>query len=211
MAKEIVKDQKKEKAMLDASMKLFGQFGYHGTKTDDIVKLAGVSKGLLFHYFGNKANLYVACYDYASQFFYQKVDYSVWTDSDDLISMVVNATKYKIQMQLDYSVEFNFLMRSFSETNHLPQQLQETIQQKLSKDIQTNLVVINDVVERLPLREGLAPQEVIEVINTFMDSELTKVQRELSRHPEWQTIEDIEPLIDRIKRDLDILEHGFIA
>lgn len=211
MAKEITKDPQKENAMLKASMAQFARFGYHDTKTDEIVKVAGVSKGLLFHYFGNKANLYTTCYAYASQFFYQRVDYSVWTESEDLISMVINATKYKIQIQLDYPLEFNFLMRVFSEMALLPHHLKEEMEHKLKEDIQTNLHVMNPVIEKLPLREGLDPAEVMRVINTLLDSEMRRVQQEMSRHPEWQTMEDIEPLIDRIKLDLDILENGFMA
>ena len=52
--KEVVKDPKKEKKILETSTKLFGQYGYRETKTDQIAEEAGVSKGLLFHYYGNK-------------------------------------------------------------------------------------------------------------------------------------------------------------
>lgn len=211
MIKEKTKDPAKEEAMLETSMKQFTMHGFRGTKTDDIVKEAGVSKGLLFHYFGNKANLYVACYESASQFFYRKVDYSIWTDSDDLTAMVVNATKYKIKMQLEYPVEFDFLMRAFSEISQLPQELQQTMQEKLNNDIHMNLGVIDPIIEKLPLRAGLTAKEVIELINTFLDGEMRKVQVELSQHPDWQTMTDIEPLIDRIKRDLSILEYGFMG
>ena len=47
-------DLKKEKQdrMINASLKLFAINGYKHASTDDIVNEAGISKGLLFHYFG---------------------------------------------------------------------------------------------------------------------------------------------------------------
>ncbi len=54
--KEVVKDPQKEQRILTTSASLFGQHGYRETKTDQIAEEAGVSKGLLFHYYGNKGD-----------------------------------------------------------------------------------------------------------------------------------------------------------
>ena len=42
--------------------------GYKHASTDDIVGEAGISKGLLFHYFGSKLGLYSFLYDYSVRF-----------------------------------------------------------------------------------------------------------------------------------------------
>ncbi len=53
-------DLKKEKQdrMINASLKIFALQGYRHASTDDIVKEAAISKGLLFHYFGSKLGVY---------------------------------------------------------------------------------------------------------------------------------------------------------
>lgn len=63
-------DLKKEKQdrFINAALKLFGENGYKKASTDDIVKEAGVSKGLLFHYFGNKQGLYEFVYEYSRKY-----------------------------------------------------------------------------------------------------------------------------------------------
>lgn len=63
-------DLKKEKQdrMINASLKLFALNGYKHASTDDIVSEAGISKGLLFHYFGSKLGLYTFLYDYSVRF-----------------------------------------------------------------------------------------------------------------------------------------------
>lgn len=50
-------DKEKQERIINAAMKEFA-VGYKNASTDNIVKEAGISKGLLFHYFGTKAQLY---------------------------------------------------------------------------------------------------------------------------------------------------------
>ena len=59
-------DLKKEKQdkMINGAMQVFALKGYKLASTDDMVKVAGVSKGLWFHYFVNKAGLYTFISDY---------------------------------------------------------------------------------------------------------------------------------------------------
>ena len=54
--------------MINGAMKVFARNGYKRASTDDMVKEAGVSKGLWFHYFGNKLGLYAFVADYAVKY-----------------------------------------------------------------------------------------------------------------------------------------------
>lgn len=52
----------KRKKLLDSALKLFVEFGFHGTPTSKIAKEAGVANGTLFHYFATKEELIIALY-----------------------------------------------------------------------------------------------------------------------------------------------------
>lgn len=52
----------KQEQILKAALKLFVEFGFHGTPTSKIAKEAGVSNGTLFHYYKTKDELVVALY-----------------------------------------------------------------------------------------------------------------------------------------------------
>ncbi len=54
--------------MINASLKIFALNGYKHASTDDIVKEAGISKGLLFHYFDSKIGVYSFLYDYSARY-----------------------------------------------------------------------------------------------------------------------------------------------
>lgn len=53
---------KKEQKILDAALKLFVEFGFHGTPTSKIAQEAGVANGTLFHYYKTKDDLILALY-----------------------------------------------------------------------------------------------------------------------------------------------------
>jgi len=52
----------KTKKILDAALKLFVEYGFHGTPTSKIAQEAGVSNGTLFNKFNTKDELIVALY-----------------------------------------------------------------------------------------------------------------------------------------------------
>ncbi|HYU84029.1 MAG TPA: TetR/AcrR family transcriptional regulator [Kribbellaceae bacterium] len=51
----------RELEMLDAAEDIFGERGYAGTSMDDVAARAGVSKPLVYQYYGSKDGLFVAC------------------------------------------------------------------------------------------------------------------------------------------------------
>ena len=63
-------DLKREKQdrMINGGLKIFAKYGYRHATTDEIVREAAISKGLLFHYFGNKVGMYVFLMDYSVRF-----------------------------------------------------------------------------------------------------------------------------------------------
>ena len=46
--------------MLDAAIRVFSERGYHSASMDEIAEKAGISKPMLYAYFGSKEGLYLA-------------------------------------------------------------------------------------------------------------------------------------------------------
>src|SRR5579884_687753 len=53
----------RERLILDVAGSVFAHSGYHAASMDEIAELAGVSKPMLYAYFGSKEGLYVAYID----------------------------------------------------------------------------------------------------------------------------------------------------
>jgi AcrR family transcriptional regulator len=51
----------REREILEAAETVFGERGYQGTSMDDVAARAGVSKPLVYQYYGSKDGLFAAC------------------------------------------------------------------------------------------------------------------------------------------------------
>jgi AcrR family transcriptional regulator len=56
----------KQKNIRNAALKVFGQNGYRKASVKDISDAAGISKSMVFYYFGSKKDLYLYLVDYCS-------------------------------------------------------------------------------------------------------------------------------------------------
>ena len=51
--------------MVAAAERLFSEHGYHGVSMDQIAAASGISKPMLYEYFGSKEGLFLACMERA--------------------------------------------------------------------------------------------------------------------------------------------------
>lgn len=104
-------DLKKEKQdrMINGALKIFAQNGYQKASTDDIVKEAGISKGLLFHYFGSKAGLYIFVYEYSSRYMSMELQRAVSLRERDLFRLLMQMEDAKNVLLRNYPYMQKFL------------------------------------------------------------------------------------------------------
>lgn len=106
-------DLKKEKQdrMINAALKIFSIGGYKHASTDDIVNEAGISKGLLFHYFGSKLGLYGFLYDYSVRFMKLEITGGVSSTEQDYFEIRRMMEYAKMQVLKNYPYMQRFLDR----------------------------------------------------------------------------------------------------
>src|SRR5256714_5258063 len=57
----------REERMLDAALDVFTERGFDAASMDEIAAASGITKPMLYSYFGSKEGLYVACIDRAAR------------------------------------------------------------------------------------------------------------------------------------------------
>ena len=104
-------DLKKEKQdrMINAALKIFALNSYKHASTDDIVKEAGISKGLLFHYFGSKLGLYTFIYDYSVRYMNLELSTGVSAKETDFYRLLLQIETAKLQVLKNYPYMQQFL------------------------------------------------------------------------------------------------------
>lgn len=110
-------DLKKEKQdrMINAALKVFALHGYRHASTDDIVREAAISKGLLFHYFENKLGVYTFVYDYSVRYMTLELKSTVDAGETELFTLVKQAECARMHAMRGYPYMQQFLNRSMSE------------------------------------------------------------------------------------------------
>ena len=83
--------------ILHAAIAEFGRVGYGAASTNEIVKNAKVSKGLLFHYFTNKKKLYTACQLYVMEQYGKFMAKHFEFPSTDLFDRILYGLKIKME------------------------------------------------------------------------------------------------------------------
>ena len=109
--------KEKQDRMINAALKIFSQFGYRHASTDDIIREAGISKGLLFHYFESKIGLYAFLYDYATRVVTLELTGHVEKNEDGYFELFKQILAAKASSMSQYPYIFLFLNKANEETD----------------------------------------------------------------------------------------------
>lgn len=108
-------DNEKQRRIINASLKIFAKTLYKNALTDDIVKIANISKGSLFNYFKSKRDLYLYVFDHSvgviTKEFYDKLDLS----EEDIFEKYENVFQLKLKLLKTFPDIFDFLINSLSD------------------------------------------------------------------------------------------------
>ncbi len=196
-------DEAKQQRIINAALAEFSK-GYDRASTNAIVKGAGISKGLLFHYFGNKQSLFLFLYNYAVQTlldsFWAKVD----LNERDILRKWRDMAVLKLKLTLKNPELFNFLVAvNFGGANDLVSELQRTNQQYIS-DFYAKF--FTDVDYTL-FRADLDGRKVIEAMSWTIEGFANKLAARVKDTPFH--LLDHAALIAEVDQYLDLLRQVF--
>lgn len=101
-------EEPKKQAIITAAMKVFSQNAYAHANTEEIARIAGISKGALFYYFKNKESLFHYLCEYCEAVtltYLNQIDYETITDFFEVMRAGAKAKTELIQ-QHPYLMEF---------------------------------------------------------------------------------------------------------
>ncbi len=104
-------DIKKEKQdrIINAALKVIALRGFSHASTDEIVKEAGISKGLLFHYFENKQGLLDYLYGYSTRYALMELKGQLRETSPDFFEFHEQVLQAEISLIKQYPCIMLFL------------------------------------------------------------------------------------------------------
>lgn len=100
----------KQDAIINAALRTFAIKGYKDASTDVIVKEAGISKGLLFHYFTSKQGLYEFICDYSTKYMILELTRTVKKSEKDCFEIMSAITSARARVMKNYPFMHQFLL-----------------------------------------------------------------------------------------------------
>jgi len=110
-------EPEKRDRILNAAMKEFNK-GYKKASTDEIVHEAGISKGLLFHYFGCKESLYEFVLQYAVEVTLKEYFELINFEQRDFLDRMWQIILLKADLSYKYPVVFDFMTTAYNEKGY---------------------------------------------------------------------------------------------
>ena len=102
-------NREKQDRMINAALQVFAENNYPHASTDTIVKKAGISKGLLFHYFGSKIDLYAFLFDYSVKYMIFEYDRVLRKDETNYFQIRKDLEKAKLNVLRNYPYMWQFI------------------------------------------------------------------------------------------------------
>lgn len=110
-------DTEKRNRIINAAIEEFSLYPYEKASTNNIVKNAEISKGLLFHYFGNKKDLYERLIGFVLNKLFNEIASQIAWEERDIFERIKALIIVKIKIGQIYPSMFNFIIKVLSEKN----------------------------------------------------------------------------------------------
>ena len=122
---------KKQNIIIDAALAVFSENGYKKTSVNDIAVKSGISKSLVFHYFGTKKALYLYLIEVCSLTFKREMHEKFDTGLMDFFDRVLLATAIEISILKKHPAILAFLKSIYFETDA---EVKEDVQAMITSD-----------------------------------------------------------------------------
>lgn len=190
-------DKKKQLKIINAALHEFGEKGYASASTNDIVKEAGISKGLLFHYFTNKKQLYAFLYDYSMELLMDEFFGELDQLERDIFLKLRQLILLKWKLIEKHPAIFTFLWKAALEDSI-------EIQNKNNDMLQTSYAKIFEDIDVTKFKKGWDFEKVKNIImwtlQGFSDQMLEKINHLSLEEIDYAAItEELDSYIDMLR------------
>lgn len=166
--------EEKRERIINAGLKCFAKGGYKHTVTDDIAAQAEISKGLLFHYFGNKKELYEYLFGYSIRFVKERMEAVSALKGDDFFNIIQTATLVKTNMMKEHPYVFDFIIKAYYDES-APSM--ECIEGLYTVTLKENTDLILEQVGKEKFKEGADLELLTNMIYWMADGFMLRQQR----------------------------------
>ena len=158
-----VLDETKKDKILSSSLGEFAEYGFDKASTDRISRDAGVSKGLIFHYFGNKENLYMSTMNMCIDDIFKEYNNFKLIDGDFKVNLI-KMMELKYDFFIKHPMHYKLMVNGFYNS---PKKLQSKLDHRYKELKQVGISIIIDMIKDLPLKKDVYTSDIVSVLSSI--------------------------------------------
>ena len=202
---EKLSDDKKE-LILSAGMKEFSQKPYKEASTDSITKACGISKGLLFHYFGSKKAFYFYCLESAMEKLTAQAQSK--EEVNDFYDILFSSMDQKFALCIHYYDEMHMVnMASRDAATEIAQHKAEMMQKYAIQIKMKSAETIRRALQTLHFKHDENLQMTVEGISLYINAVLNKYLIQYQTTPD-AFFQNRDAIKSEMKQYLDMMLFG---
>lgn len=187
--------------IIDSAIQEFNEYGYEQASLNHVCKLGNISKGIIYHYFNDKDDLYLAClkelYDTLLGF------YHVHLKLDSTIEI-----KEYMSVRLDFFKAYPmFVGLFFYSLLYTPEHLKEQTKAIMQNVKNYNILVYKEYLKKLHLR--VKQEEAIMYLDACQSAYNEYFRKRFIDHSDWRTF--IDEHEKRIPEWIDMMLYGIAS
>ncbi|AET69980.1 transcriptional regulator [Desulfosporosinus orientis DSM 765] len=197
-------NQEKKEKILRACIQEFSEKGYDKASTNSIIREAGISKGILFHYFKSKQGLFFYIIDYCIQKMIEEYQKYPLTETKDIFRRFSELGVIKLKIAQDYPQIVRLFMEALSSS---PSDMRSEIEKKylqISKEFMPSFFADIDCTK---FRKGVEPGKAVKTIMLFLGA-LGEDYLKNYKGKEKEILQDYDKILTDYMDYMEILKYG---
>ena len=160
------KNQQTRRRILESALAEFSEQGYGASSVNTISNGEGLSKGIIYHYFPTKDDLYLACVEEC----FQMLTGHLQSHTNMEGQTAEERLEQYFRVRLDFFKQNPQYQRIFCDAVIMPPaHLEASIQEKKAPFDRFNIDSLNRMLEPVSLRSDLSREDVVDTFRQYQD------------------------------------------
>ena len=187
-----VLDESKKKHIINAAMTEFVRGGYEKASMNTVVEAAGISKGSLFYYFGNKKQLYLYLFENCEELIIDNAHRHLDHKESDFLKRMEHVIRCNASLLKDYPLVYAFVKGCKNEKSEKVRHEIEKLKIKHTEELFSR--VYKDIDESL-FKEGID----IRMAQFAVKSTMFQIMHEAMQQSEFE-LDDVLKRVEDCRR-----------
>ena len=187
----------KQSTIINAALDAFGSNGYKKTSVSDIANAAGISKAMVFHYFGTKKDLYFYLLNFCSDLIIGEINNTLDSSITDFFERIKMATDIKVAIIKKHPATLTFLYSVFYEVN---EEVKDGIVTMMSRSDLFKNKIIFEGMDYSKFKEGVDAKLVMKML-TWMSEGFVNSSKSFQ-------VKDLDTVANEFFESMDMLKNN---